>query len=66
MIPSGDMHQSFIDIFVKSFFDNFLVFANSFSVLYIHYVAPGLDANVQYKCPAPRGGPYDSTAFLLF
>ena len=66
MILCGDMHQSFTDILVKLVFDNFLMFANSFIVLSIHYVAPGLDANVLYKCPAPRGGPCDSTAFLLF
>ena len=40
--PCGDMHQSFIYARVKWFFDNFAMFADSLSVLSIHYVARGL------------------------
>jgi len=37
------MHQSFTDAFVKWFFDNFPLFADSFSVLSIHFAARELD-----------------------
>jgi len=36
-----------------------------FRLVSIHCVAPGLDAGVMYKCPAPAVVPCDSTAFLL-
>ena len=39
MIPCGDMHQSFTYALVKWLFDNFAMFADSLSVLSIHYVA---------------------------
>jgi len=39
LIPCIDMHQSFTHALVKWFFDNFPMFADSFSVLSIHYVA---------------------------
>jgi len=42
MIPCSDMHQSFADAHVKWFFDILLMFADSFSVLSIRYVAQGL------------------------
>jgi len=42
VIPCGDMRQSFPNTFVKWFFDNFSMFAESFSVLSIHCVARGL------------------------
>jgi len=54
--PCGDMHQSFIGILVKSVFDKFLVFADTFSVLSIHCVAWGLGATFLHKCTASRGG----------
>ena len=37
-IPCGDVHQSFADTLVNWFFDNLTMFADSFSVLSIHYV----------------------------
>jgi len=55
VIPCGDMHQSFTDTLVKWFFDNFPMFADSFSFLSIHCVARGLRASFLYKCPASRG-----------
>jgi len=39
VIPCGDMHQSFTYALVKWLFDNFAMFADSLSVLSIHYVA---------------------------
>ena len=56
MIPCGDMHQSFTDTLVKSFFDNFPMFADSFCVLSIHCITRGLGASFLFKCPASRGG----------
>ena len=55
MIPCGNMHQSFTDALVKLFFDNFPMFADSFSVLSIHCIAQGLDACFLYKCPVLCG-----------
>ena len=52
MIPCGDMHQSFTDALVKWFFDNFATFADSFRVVSIHNVAPGLGASFLYKYTA--------------
>jgi len=40
----------------KVVFDNFHMFADSFSVLFIHCVVRGLGASFLYKCPASRGG----------
>ena len=45
VIPCSDMHQSFTDALVKWFFDNFPTFADSFRVVSIHNVAPGLGAS---------------------
>ena len=56
MIPCGDMRQSFTDTHVKWFFGNFPMFANSFSVVYIHCIARGLGASFRYKCLASCGG----------
>jgi len=57
VIACGDMHQSFTDTLVKWLFDNFPIFADSFSVLSIHCVTRGLHASCfLYKCPASRGG----------
>jgi len=58
VIQCGDMHQSFADrsTLVKSVFDNFPMFADSFNVLSIHCVARGLGASFLHKCPASRGG----------
>jgi len=39
VIPCGDMHQSFSDVLVKWFFDNFPMFADSFRLVSIHCVA---------------------------
>jgi len=50
------MHQSFTDTLVKWFFDNFTMFADSFSVLSVHCVARGLDASFLYWCPTPPDG----------
>jgi len=57
VISCGDMHQSFTDALVKWLIDNFPMFANSFSVLSIHYVfARGLRrcniiaGSFLYKC----------------
>ena len=38
VIPCGDMHQSFTDKLVKWFFDNFPMFADSFTLPSIHFV----------------------------
>jgi len=67
-VPCGDMHQSFTGtlVIVKWFFDNFPMFADSFSGLSIHCVARKLGASFLYKCPVSRGGSCDSTAFLFF
>jgi len=58
VIPCGDMHQSFTDTLVKCFFDNFSMFADSFSVLSIHCVRrPKIRCKLSvYKCPASRSG----------
>jgi len=53
--PCGDMHQSFTDALVKWFFDNFPMFAGSFSVVSIHCLARELGTSFLYKCPALRG-----------
>ena len=46
------LHASVLcDALVKWFFDNFSMFADSFSVLYIHCVARGLRASLLYKVP---------------
>jgi len=68
VIPCSDMHNYFTGTLLKWFFDNFALFADSFSVLSIHCVARCLGASFLYKCPASRGGlvPCDSTALLLF
>jgi len=55
VISCGDIHQSFTDVLVKWFFNNFSMFANSFSVLSIHCVVRGLGASFLYKYPASRG-----------
>ena len=56
VIPCGDMHQSFTHALVKWFFDNFLMFADSFSILSIHCVAQelGNDKNQQIAINRPR------------
>jgi len=56
VIPFGDMHQSFTDTLVKWFFDNFPMFADSFSVLSIRCVARELGASFLCKCYSSRGG----------
>jgi len=57
---------SITDTFVKWFFDNFPMFAYSFSVLSNYCVAPGLDASFLYKYALHRAVvPCDSTTFLL-
>ena len=66
MIPCGDMHQSFTDTLVKWFFNNFLMFADSFSVLSIQCVARRLGANFMCKCHASRGGSLRQHGFLVF
>jgi len=65
MIPCGDMHQSFTDTVVKWFFDNFAMFADSFSILSIHCVARGLDTCFVYECPAWRGGSMQQYGLLV-
>ena len=45
------------------FFDN--NFADSFSVLSIHCVAPELGASFLYKCPATRGGSLGQHGLLV-
>jgi len=52
----GEMHQSFTGTLIKWFFDNFHMFADSFSVLSIYYVARGLGASFLYKSLASRSG----------
>jgi len=59
-MPCGDMHQSFTDTLVKWLFDNFRMFADSFSVLSIHCVVRELGANFLHRAVVPC----DSTAFL--
>ena len=58
VIPCGDMacisHSQYTCKVV--FPHNFPMFADSFSVLSIYYVAQGLCASFLYKCPASRGG----------
>jgi len=56
VIPCGEIHQSFAGKLVKWFFDNFSMFPDSFSVLSIGCIVPGLGASFLYKCPASRGG----------
>jgi len=57
------MHKSFADTLVKWFFDNFSMFADSFSVLSIHCVARGLGASSPYKTALHRTVlPCDSSA----
>jgi len=56
VIPCGDMHQSFTGTLVKwVFFDNFPMFADSFSVLSIHCVAWCIrrKLSVQVPCIVP-------------
>jgi len=65
VISCGDIHQSFSNTLVKWFFDNFPMFANSFSVLSIHRVARGLGASFLYKCPASRGGSPGQHGFVV-
>ena len=48
------------------FFDNFPMFADSFSVLSIHCVARELDASFLYKCPASHGGSLRQHGLLFF
>ena len=66
MIACGDMHQSFNDALVKWFFDNFLLFADSFRLVSVHCVARGLGASFLYKCPASCGGSVRQHGFLVF
>jgi len=54
VIPCSDTHQSFTDVPVKWFFDNF-IFADSFRLVSIHGVARGLGASFLYKRPTSRG-----------
>jgi len=64
VMPCGDTHQSFIDTTVMWFFDNFPVFADSFSVLSIHRFAQGLCASCCTSAPHRALVPCDSTAFF--
>jgi len=65
VISCGDMHQSFTDTRVKSFFDNFPMFADSFSVVSIYCVARGLGASFLYKCLAAHGGSLQQHGLLV-
>jgi len=65
VIPCGDMHQSFTDALVKWSFDNFPMFADSFSVVSIHCVDRGLDASFLYRCRASRGSSLRQHGFLV-
>jgi len=65
VIPCGDMHRPFTDVLVKWFFDNFLMFADSFRLVSIHCVARGLGAGFPYKCPASRGSSVRQHGFLV-
>jgi len=42
MVPCSDMHQSFTDALVKWFFDNLPMFADSFSVVFVHFITRAL------------------------
>jgi len=64
VIQRGEKHQSFTDTLVKSFFDNFPMFADSLSVLSIHGVARGLGASLTSALHRAVL-PCDNTAFLL-
>ena len=66
IIPCGDMHQSFTGTLVKWFFDNFPMFADSFSVVSIQCVAWGLGQAFCTSAPHRAVFPCDSMAFLLW
>jgi len=48
VIPCGDTHQSFIDALVKWFFDNFLIFSNSFRLVSDHCIARGYHGRTSF------------------
>jgi len=60
------MHQSFTGALAKWFFDNFPMFADSFSVLSIHCDARGLGAAFSTSALLRAVVPCDSTAFLYY
>jgi len=64
VIPCGDIHRSSIDALVKWFFDNLPMFADSFSVLFIHCVARGLEQAFCTSAVHRAVVSCDSTAFL--
>jgi len=64
--PCDDTHQFFTGIFVKWFFKHFVMFADSFSALSIHFDATGLGASFLHKCHVSRGGPLRQHGLVFF